>query len=240
MIHPQFAAIPDRDAAAALSEAMVPGAYKFLFPVTGGYPPEVGYPPEPAYLSTITAAYLSRNGQSVKTFTMHGYSGRGYQANYRDVVKSYEARVGAYQQAISNHDLPPQLFGLERTDKRFGVLGQWAIEAAQADDNRLIAAHWISVTRTGKKAIDALIYPVRFVEEVPLLARHALEPLAFAIKQGVTTVAGHEIDDSTIAFVDALMQQERGTDIVTGLAVGNILPPVAHFRQNARAYYKKQ
>jgi hypothetical protein len=239
MIHPIFQDSPDRYTGEVLSEAMVAGEYKYNFtPNDGSSVPQEGkFPPERAHITTVTAAFLAKDGQTVRTTMATGCSGEK-DPKYRDIVGSYARTVAGYHDTDLGLELALQRLDSQNFNSRYGVLGSWCIESAQRSGKRLLVAHMVGVTEADRLIVDAICYPREFTVEIPLKIREILKDLAFAINDGVEEIDGEPISDEVRALVKDSMTMGSDSALLTALAPASLLPPLPQFRQIAKRALK--
>lgn len=241
-VHPYFERLPDRYAAEAVSEVFVPGAYKNNYSRLGTpFRPEDGFPPEPSHLSSVTAAFLERDGKTVRRIALHGISGVDAMPDDADAAEAYDLNVGTFQRCAPLIEDDAEFIGLKEIHPQYGRLGQWAIDATKRSGHRLIAAHLIFKAAYTGRIHSGLSYPTEIKNDFSLLMRHAFEPYAIEIK---TNPDGDispldELPDTTKEYLEAVMRNDEELTAQAGVPASAVMPPLAYFRQALRMYRKQ-
>lgn len=233
-IHPSFENVPDLRVAEVLSEPLTKGGFTFAMAHDGSNPEansDHTYPPAPAMVSTVTAAFLEQDGQTVRRYVFHDELEKGYEPKYQDVVDRYGRHVTQYHGLFSLINRFPKNFGLEPTSYRFGALGKWCVDLANRQGNRLLAAHVINVDSRTKAVMDALAYPDAVNEEFPLLMRHMYEPIAYAEGSGHLEAADLSLPEDFKEIMGLYMRMDPSAKQHSGMAPAGLLPPVSYVRQ---------
>ena len=235
-VHPYFGTIPDRYVAEACSEVLIPGEYKNNYSLEGtNFTPADGFPPEPAYLSSLTAAIIDRDGSSVRRIALHDISGNQSKPKDRDLVDSYRDSVVFFQNIATEFEIIAEHFGIQDRHPQFGRLGQWAINLTKASGKRVIAAHLAFITVDGKRVHDGMSYPTEIKEDFPLLLRSFLRPLTNGEEQDFTQIG---IDSAQSAVLNdnlsKVMKNDKSIQAVAALPPSTVMPALPNFRMGLK------
>ncbi len=235
MLHDHFRQLPDRRLAETLSEMMRPGAYTFVYTFTNSPPAPLligvgSPPPAESQLATMTAAFFKGG---IKRYAVHGLLGGTHDPGDTTLIRTYTDDVGRLQGRARNLERFAHLLGFETADEQVGRLGRWAVNAAAAAGNRLIAAHAIFVTAEGEELYHSLAYPTAMRALFPAVIRSGLEAAAEAAhahpeRPGLPQT----VRDSLISA----LHDEHDRELVTALPAAAVLPSQADFEASLRAY----
>ncbi|HZL07741.1 MAG TPA: hypothetical protein VFC50_00925 [Candidatus Dormibacteraeota bacterium] len=229
MIHPAFQEVPDQYIAEAFSETLLPGYCKFTASPHSVYDlDKQGYPPVPSHLVGLTAAFIDRDGVTVRRLGAYNFSPE-HTPEREELVKAYESTVGGLQERFPGLELDAMAMGFEVSQPEYGALGSWCIEATQRDNKRLLAAHLISVTADRGEVVDALVYPAVVYRELPLAFRNAVEPLALGQIPGMEAILSEEDREALRRELDPIMKLDKSLQDPVAVAVAGLLPPAANF-----------
>jgi hypothetical protein len=226
-IHPYFESLPDRYAAAALSEAFQDGAYKSSSP---DQPPGTAnvFPPEPASTVHIAAAFLDRDGQTVRQVMPHGIFPPEFQPEDSVTIAAYDRDVESLRPIAKPLESCSALFGLERSHPRYGRLGQWCIEATQRAGKRLLGAHILTVSLDKQRYHSAFMYPVEIYEQFPLLMRNGASSLG--------TDARDALPEELRPYADDVLHNGPLAHLIGKVPPTTLMPRLAFIKKSVAAH----
>jgi|GEM_PF-5167358 len=230
MIHPAFQRVPDQYIAEAFSETLLPGYCKFTAAPHSTYDlDQQGYPPVPSHLVGLTAAFIDRDGVTVRRLGAYNFSPE-HTPEPQELVKAYEGTIGSLQGHLPGLERDAIAMGFEGGgETQYGALGSWCIEATRKDNKRLLAAHLTSVTADRGEIVDALVYPAVVYRGLPLAFRNAIEPLALGQIPGMKTLLSEEDRETLRRQLDPIMKLDKRLQDPVAVAVAGLLPPAANF-----------
>jgi hypothetical protein len=197
---------------------MEPGVYTNNYSLRGtSFTPADGFPPEPAYLTSVTAAIIERDG-NVRTISAHGISGPDHESDSSELIQTYQKGVGRFQDQVPAFESAASLMDLPDTYPRLGRLGSWCVGITQAESKRLVAMNMIFRAVSGRLH-TGLTYHVAIKDQFPLMIRELLEPVALG-----------EIDEQVTDSLQKAMRNDESAQVVAGVPASATLPPVKKFK----------
>lgn len=243
-IHPIFEKIPDKYISEVFSETLVlPGEYKIIHQHdTASLDQQEltstdDFPPEPSYLSSMTAAYIDKDGSSIRRVSIHGLSGDEIQPYDKKVIEAYDNSVCKLQEFVKSLESLTPFMNLAATHPKFGKLGQWAIDTTKNDGKRLIAAHLLFVEPEKRLIYHGLSIPTTIKDTFPLIVRDAIEPIV--LKRNMLDLNSEEmkkLEDNDQIFSD-IMGNRGNIKIISGIPPSTVMPPMRNFRASLKAYH---
>jgi hypothetical protein len=188
VIHPVFRELPDKSQAEACSE-MFDMDFKFATDqsLADRYS-DAGFPPTPAYMTSVTAAYLEHqaNGEVGVRAQFMGFDHKKTKPS--EIAELYEGSVGFFQ---SNAEMLTTIGNLSE-ELHGGVGGAegvktWHINKVARAGGRLLAAHVTSRAIVDGRLIEAVAVPCGVFNDLPLLARHAISTLRPALEDVISS-----------------------------------------------------
>ncbi len=242
-IHPVFKYVPDRYISEVLSETLVlPGEYKIF------HQPDISltdeqefissedFPPEPSYLTSMTGAYIDKDGSSIRRVSMHGISGDEIQPSDENVVEAYNNSVCVLQDLVKSLESIAPFMDLGVTHSKFGKLGQWAIDATRKDGKRLIAAHLIFVNPESNRIHNGMSIPTALKETFPLMVRDVIEPLVLRReKLDLTSEEIEKLRSNDKLYSDIMGNREK-IKLVSGIPPSAVMPSMSNYKSALGVY----
>lgn len=239
-IHPYFSHLPERDAAEAFSELMVPGLYKNNYLLNDAALSKAdGFPPEPSYLTSVTAVYTTPNNV-LRRVALHGISGPEVEPKDSDLVDAYDSAVTELQQVAACIELAAPLLGMTENDPRFGRLGKWCVDTAAQADKRVAAAHLTFVSMDGKRLHHGLTYPTEVKEQFPLILRDFFKPVSTDIESANELFRGFDRVEELKDYFAATLRNDEDAQMTAGIPPSALMIPTSNYRMGLKQHRKHQ
>ena len=227
MLHPHFRSIPDRYTAEAFSEVLIPRAYKYAYSLAGTpFTVAHGFPPEPAYIASMTAAFLSPVGD-VRRFAVHGLASERNSPSEKQLFDAYDKDVTKLQDRAEEMEPFTHFLGMEASHPLFGRLGRWVMDVTIMSGQRLIAAHLVYRAVKGGRIHSALAYPTAVKEAFPLA-------LALDGGAGSETLKSEEVPSELRESLGLIMRNE--VQVIAGVPAAAVMPLPETFRTTVREH----